>query len=122
MIKRVHSTLFLVSNLEKTAQFYEQLGFSVEKSDDAVRIKMNDFTLTFMDENKALINKEAGATPKGLGVFTYFEVENVDKYYQLLEDKGIQTSSEPKNWPWGKREFAIKDPEGYKLVFFSLIK
>jgi len=25
-------------------------------------------------------------------------------------------------WPWGKREFVVKDPDGYKLVFFSPVR
>ncbi|MBI4128619.1 MAG: VOC family protein [Parcubacteria group bacterium] len=121
MVKRFHSTLFYSSNLGQTARFYEQLGFTVEKTADTVRIKLGDFTLAFIDENQTPIKKEAGVTPKGVGVFTYIEVENVDTYFQSLKEKGIPTSSEPRNWPWGKREFVVRDPDGYKLVFYSLI-
>ncbi len=119
MIKRVHSTLFFSNDLEKTAQFYEQLGFLVQKSEDGLKIKLGNFTLAFVDENKVLIQKEAHAKPKGLGVFTYIEVGNVDEYFRSLKEKGIHTSSEPRDWPWGKREFAVKDPDGYKLIFYS---
>jgi uncharacterized glyoxalase superfamily protein PhnB len=55
-------------------------------------------------------------------MFLYFEVENVDSFYKTLKEKDIPTSSEPKSWPWGKREFAVKDPDGYKLIFFAAIK
>lgn len=24
----------------------------------------------------------------------------------------------PRDWPWGNREFVLKDPDGYKLVFW----
>ena len=122
MIKRFHSTLLYASDLKQSARFYEQLGFSVQKSDDTVRIKLNDFTLALIDENKTPIKNESGRTPKGLGVFTYIEVEDVDKYFLFLKQKGVDTSSEPRNWPWGKREFVVKDPDGYKLVFYSLIQ
>lgn len=122
MIKRFHSSLFFVKNIERTARFYQDLGFTIDKSADTTRIKIGDFTLAFIDESKVQIAKEAGLEPKGLGVFTYVEVDDVDAYFESLKEKGIRTSSEPRDWPWGKREFAVKDPDGYKLVFFSPIK
>ncbi len=121
MIKRLHSNLFLVSNLKNTAEFYEKLGFSIQKTSDAVRIKIGDFTLAFMDEKQATITNESGASLKGLGIYTYIEVDDADKYYEFTKNKNIH-STEPKTWPWGKREFVIKDPDGYKLVFYSSIK
>ncbi|OGN19400.1 MAG: hypothetical protein A3A29_00405 [Candidatus Ryanbacteria bacterium RIFCSPLOWO2_01_FULL_47_79] len=122
MIKRLHSTLFFVGDLGRTAEFYEKLGFAVQKFDDVVRIKIGDFTLAFMDEKKVEIDKESGVNPKGIGTFTYVEVDDVDQHFQLVKDAGVKTSSEPKDWPWGKREFAVKDPDGYKIVFYSPVK
>ena len=119
MIKRFHSVLFFIANLDTTAEFYKLIGFNVQKSDDAVRVKMNDVTLAFMDENKVTIGQEAHAKPRGLGLYFYFEVEDVDAYYQSLLSKSIKPSGEPKSWPWGKREFALRDPDGYKLIFYS---
>lgn len=119
MIQRLHSTLFFVEDLGQTAEFYGNLGFTVDASDDVVRIKIGDFTLAFMDESKVLINKEVHATPKGLGVFTYVQVDDVDAHFGFIMEKGITPSSEPRDWPWGKREFAVKDPDGYKVVFYS---
>ncbi|RJQ28551.1 VOC family protein [Candidatus Parcubacteria bacterium] len=122
MIKRFNSNLFYASDLEKTARFYEQLGFTPEKLEEVVRIKLGDFTLAFVDKDKTPIQKEANAEPKGLGFFVYVEVEDVDIYFQSLKQKGVHASSEPRDWPWGKREFVVKDPDGYKLVFYSPIK
>lgn len=122
MIKRLHSTLFYASDLKKTAEFYKKLGFNVQEVEGAVRIKMGDFTLAFLDEDITPIKNESGAKPKGLGVFTYVEVEDVDAYFKLLKEKDIRTSSEPRDWPWGKREFVVRDPDGYKLVFYSPAK
>ena len=118
MINKIHSTLFLCKDIDKTVQFYKQLGFSVEKSDDTARIIFGDYRLAFMDESKATIKDDAIAK-KGVGMYMYFEVENVDSFYQSLKEKNIATSSEPRDWPWGKREFAVKDPDGYRLIFFS---
>ena len=122
MIKRLHSTLFYASDLTKTSNFYEALGFDVMRSSDGTRIKLGDYTLAFIDEQKTPIQNESGATPKGLGVFSYVEVENVDVYFESLKAKDIETASEPKTWSWGKREFVVKDPDGYKIVFYSSVR
>ncbi|MCL2869294.1 VOC family protein [Candidatus Saccharibacteria bacterium] len=121
-IKRLHSNLYFVKDLAKTAEFYEKLGFDVDQSDDTVRIKPGDFTLAFMDESKVQIDKEAGMEPKGLGIFTYVEVENVDEQHKSVVANGVQPSSEPTSFPWGKREFAVKDPDGFKIIFYQNIK
>jgi len=121
MIKRLHSNLYFVKDLKQTADFYKKIGFDVMESGDAVRIKPGDFTLAFMDESKVQIDKEAGINPKGVGIFTYVEVDDVDEQYKLITGNGIDPSSEPTSWPWGKREFAVKDPDGYKIVFYSPI-
>ncbi|MFA5967292.1 MAG: VOC family protein [Patescibacteria group bacterium] len=122
MIKRFHSNLFFVSNLEQTAQFYTQLGFDIQKSEDQLKIKLGDFTLVFIDENKTPIRNESGLQPKGLGIYTYIEVDDADKYFETIQSNGIVPRTEPKTWPWGKREFVVKDPDGYKLVFYSPIR
>lgn len=122
MIKRFHSNLYYASDLEQTAVFYRQLGFDVQASGDGVRVKMGDFTIAFVDENKTPIREESGAKPKGLGIFTYVEVEDVDVYFETLRGNGVRVSSEPRTWPWGKREFVVKDPDGYKFVFYSAVK
>ena len=122
MIKRFHSNLFYANNLEQTEKFYKQLGFDARKSSDGVRVKIGDFTLAFVDENKTPIKNESGMKPKGLGIYTYIEVEDVDKYFDWLKKNGVESRTEPKTWPWGKREFVVKDPDGYKLVFYSPVK
>lgn len=121
-IKRLHSNLFFVSDLKRTSEFYKKLGFDVQDSDDAVRIKIGDFTLCFMDEAKVQIDKESFISPKGIGIFNYIDVDDVDEHYGFVKSNGINPSSEPKTYPWGKREFAVKDLDGYKMVFYSNVK
>jgi uncharacterized glyoxalase superfamily protein PhnB len=108
-----------VKDTERTAQFYGKLGFNTQKNTDQVKIKMGDITLAFIDENKTPIKNESGVEPKGTGIFTYMEVEDVDKFFQDTKNNGVIPRTEPKTWTWGKREFVVKDPDGYKFVFFS---
>lgn len=120
-IKQFHSNLYFIKDLQRTANYYEDLGFDVLRLGDAIRIKMGDFTLAFMDESQVQIDKESGMEPKGLGVFTYVEVKDVDQQYEFIKSNGVLPSSEPTSFPWGKREFAVKDPDGYKIIFFSKV-
>lgn len=121
MIKRLHSNLYLASSLSKTAEFYKKIGFDVDVSEESVLIKPDDFGLEFMDEAHLQIPNESGATPKGLGIYTYVEVDDVDAHFELVKKNGIEPRAEPKTWPWGKREFVVKDPDGYKIVFYSSV-
>jgi uncharacterized glyoxalase superfamily protein PhnB len=118
-IKRVHSNLYFVKDLEQTLDFYKKLGFEAVIADDAVRIKLGDFNLVFMDEARVHIDKEVGMTPKGLGIFTYVEVSDVDEHYKSVVENGVEPSSQPTSYPWGKREFAVKDPDGFKIIFYQ---
>src|SRR3989338_4605763 len=104
MIKRLHSTLFYASNLAKTKEFYQKLGFKVENIENALRIKVGDFRLVFVDENQTPIKNESGLTPKGLGIYTYVEVKDVDKYFETIKTSGVEPRTSPRDWPWGKRE------------------
>ncbi|HTY39847.1 MAG TPA: VOC family protein [Candidatus Paceibacterota bacterium] len=122
MIKRLHSSLFYASDLAKTIDFYARCGFPVTRSGDGVCVKLGDFTLAFIDEQKTPIKNETGLKPKGLGIYTYVEVDDVDAHYKMLLRKGMVIKHGPRNWPWGKREFAVKDPDGYKLVFYAPAK
>ena len=106
-IKRIHSTLFKVKDLNKTTDFYATLGFDVLRQADATRIIFGDYRLAFI---KA---KNSSST-------TFFEVDNIDKFYESLKKK-IDISG-PVDQPWGKREISTKDPDGNLLVFFSNLK
>ncbi|SRR5260221_4571926 len=122
-IKSVSSLTFYVKDLEKTAKFYESLGFEKRKDgENTVTLYSNWFSITFVGinaENKPEFQKDAKAENKGAGIFIYLSVDNVDEAYKDLVAMGIKPSTEPKDWPWGNREFVLKDPDGYKLVIFK---
>ena len=122
MIKRLHSTLMFSHDLAATASFYEKCGFLVQKAEDSVRIIYGDFRLCWMDESKTVIKVNVKGETKGVGVFTYVEVDNVDDHYEVCKQNGLEGMTEPKDWPWGRREFVVKDPDGYRTVFFASVK
>lgn len=122
-LKSVSGFTLYVKDLNKSVDFYESLGFKIEKREDGHAIaRVNWFTVDLvsqMDEDKAEFQKEANAEPKGSGIFINVSVGDVDEYYKAVLDKGIKPSSKPRDWPWGTREFVLRDPDGYKLVMFK---
>jgi len=120
MLKRLDSLLLYIKNVDKTANFYRLLGFEIAKQTESMVVaKLGNFELHCHDKNTVEFKEEVEIEPKGAGVYIYIEVEKIDEYYKSLLGKGLKPSSMPRDWPWGNREFAIRDPDGYKLVFYE---
>jgi uncharacterized glyoxalase superfamily protein PhnB len=60
-----------------------------------------------------------GSSEKGTGQYIHINIEDVDEFYKVIIAKNLEPLGEPKDFPWGHREFVLADPDGYKLVFFS---
>jgi len=124
-MKSVSGIVCYVKDAAKTADFYEKLGFAFYKREpDHVSIHLNWFWIDFHPqdkEDKPEFQKEAVLEPKGAGQFLYISVDDVDEFYKGALAKGLKPSSQPRDWPWGNREFMLRDPDGYKLVFFQKI-
>jgi len=122
-IKSVSGVSCYVKDLDKTAQFYETLGFEVKKREvNHITVYSNWFWIDFLaidKEDKPEFQKQAHLDNKGAGLYLYLSVDNVDNFYKELLSKGLKPVSEPRDWPWGNREFVIRDPDGYKLVIFK---
>ncbi|MDE1865204.1 MAG: VOC family protein [Candidatus Micrarchaeota archaeon] len=119
----VSGVVCYVKNINRTAEFYEALGFRIDKREpDHLSVSLDQFWMDFHPqdkEDKPEFQKEANLGNKGAGLFLYISVDDVDEFYNGLISKGLEPSSKPRDWPWGNREFAIRDPDGYKLVFFK---
>ena len=127
MVKSVSGLGIYVKDPKKSASFYKKLGFRVENKKDVIRAYSNWFWIQFTEIETAKdldksFQKEAFGEPKGLGLYINASVQNIDKFYASLVKKGLKPSSKPRDWPWGNREFVIRDPDGYKIVFFEKLK
>ena len=123
-MKSVSGTVCLVTDLDKTVAFYETLGFTFRKTVPGVSATayLNWFWIEFLLEDKVVTEEfkdDVKVSPKGAGQYTHINVEDVDAYYEGIKEKGLQPSGEPQDFPWGRREFVLEDPSGYKLVFFT---
>ncbi len=122
-MKSVSGLTCYVKDLNKTISFYEALGFVFRKKEETHATGyVNWFWIDFVlapKEDKEEFKDDANAKNKGAGMYIGISVEDVDAFYTGVLEKGMKPSSEPRDWPWGNREFVLRDPDGYKLVFFK---
>lgn len=118
-----HLTLWVQEN-KLSEKFYKKLGFTVEKSDDEYsRVALSGFSLDLVSmRDEAPFTHDSMAGDKGRGIYIYIRVNDVDSQYRELQDAGLMPHTQPTDWPWGNREFILKDPDGYKLCFWQPIK
>jgi uncharacterized glyoxalase superfamily protein PhnB len=119
-MKITNLTLWVQEN-KLSEKFYKKVGFSVERSDDEhTTVSLNGFMLDLVSmRDEQPFTRDSMAGDKGRGVYIYLCVDNVDATYQDFLSKGLQPYTQPKDWPWGNREFILKDPDGYKLCFWQ---
>lgn len=121
MLKAFGPTLLFVKDPQTSADFYERLGFQVIKKENECVITLGEHSIRFFDEGKVKYDGDSGKE-KGAGVFLHIQVEDIDSFYEAIKENGFTPSSEPQDQEWGTREFAMRDPDRYKLVFYEEVK
>ncbi len=103
-----------ITDLAKSLAFYgELLGFEKEftygEPPFYAGVKKNDtvFHLCSSPENACRI---------GLGS-VYVFCDEVDGYYQELKADGVEITSPLNTYPYGMKDFQIKDPDGNLICF-----
>ena len=59
----------------------------------------------------------ADRTPGGSAVYVY--VEDADRTHAELVERGARIESEPADWPYGLRDFNVRDLDDNRLVVAS---
>jgi methylmalonyl-CoA/ethylmalonyl-CoA epimerase len=127
MLKAVNLLGMYVADTAASVAFYKSLGFEVVSDDGVVgQVRLGSVRLDLVAQDSAKemdesFQKDAFGGPKGLGIYINVEVDNIDEYFNQLKEAGLTPSTEPKDWPWGQREFVIRDPDRYKIVFYQKI-
>ncbi len=124
MFKRLVPNL-MVEDVNKTVKFYhETLGcFEVVLTDpesgkyDWAMMSCGDAEIMFQSR-KSLCEKVPEFKNKEIGSsgVIYIEAEDVEGMYSWLTGK-VEIIKELHNTPWGRKEFFIKDCNGYTIVF-----
>ena len=50
-----------------------------------------------------------------------YEVDDVDERYRRVQEKGLPIRGELADKPWGHRSFSVTDPDGIKVILYSVI-
>ena len=112
-ISSISGLVYPASDLDKTVEFYEALGFRLGKRDDhQVTCYVNWFWVTFTTHHPE------GVAP-GCGPTLYLKVDNIDDTYGAVLAQGLTPSTEPRKDRSGRREFVLLDPDGNRLAFFA---
>ncbi len=110
--KSISALVYKVVDMEKTIKFYESLGFKVAKNDGQIAVAyVNWFSAEFHLAN------DIDDSPKD-GPLVLVSVD-LDEFYKGAVAAGHKPESELQPTVNGRREFSLRDPNGYLMVFFE---
>jgi metallothiol transferase len=111
MIKTVWCITFYVSNLKRTAKFYEEtLGLEKKyEYSSYVGFECGGVEIGLIPKPKG--EQKAGRTSPSVE----FLVDDVDKVYKELKSKGVKFIKELHDEAWGGRQATFTDPDGHIL-------
>lgn len=116
----------ITEKLQETKKFYtEVLDFGVSFENEFYLLLHTPDQLaeiSFLQPNHPSQKSIFQTAFNGKGVYLTIEVENVDKIYKQIKDKGVQMEIEIRDEPWGDRHFAIKDPNGIGIDIVTYTK
>jgi uncharacterized glyoxalase superfamily protein PhnB len=120
---RSASPSFTVNNIQKSLAFYRDvLGFTVKErweKDGALQgVELLAGRVTFwLGEDDWQKGRDR---VKGQGFRMYCGTsQDVDTLARQIRERGGTLAEGPKDQPWGGRDFAVVDPDGFKITFAS---
>jgi len=110
------NTGILTAKLAESKAFYiNNLGFGVTFENEfylLLHTPNNEAEISFLLPNHPSQQSFFHKPFQGQGMYLTIEVEDVDKIYKDLKNKGVAIQIEIRDEPWGDRHFAIEDPNG----------
>jgi len=67
----------------------------------------------------ALRSGETYVQPQGMEL--YYKVDNVEGWYERVQEKGLPINKGLADKPWGHRTFSVTDPDSIKVILYSVI-
>jgi catechol 2,3-dioxygenase-like lactoylglutathione lyase family enzyme len=127
MINGVDNIGICVTDLKKSVEFYQTLGFTKAYENERGVTMMAGTSKLFIFQtrktNSAPVAREFTLFQNAPGIdHISFAVENVDQLYADAKAKGIVFNSEPKDQAWGARMVSLRDPDGVNLYLLKWLK
>jgi len=120
-MKSISPNIF-VKDINKTIDFYKQLGFSltttVPEEGDFIFAMMTCGNVTFMFQTFDSLGSELPAISRqdGGSLLLYIQTKGIRKFYDQIKDKVTIVKGLEKTF-YGAIEFAIRDINNYMLTF-----
>lgn len=121
MTERLHQIYLMVSDLEETVRFYEEvLGLTVnEHGERSVEFETGDCPLKveadFDAETLDTFGLEPPGERRGDGAIIVLNIEDVESTYEQAVEADADVLIEPREVSWGHKLFLVRDPDGYVL-------
>jgi catechol 2,3-dioxygenase-like lactoylglutathione lyase family enzyme len=108
-------SVLAVKNLAASAAFYrDKLGFDVDfEADGWCFISRDSFRLMLGHCPDVMPAAELGDH----SYFAFVGVEGIDDLHREFLSRGLTPNEEPRDKPWGIREFGITTPDGHTIMF-----
>jgi catechol 2,3-dioxygenase-like lactoylglutathione lyase family enzyme len=112
---KFHSTVIFVKDIAKAKDFYTRfLNFTIEHDFGKNVILNNGLTLWEISESH-IINRKLETRNPTNRFELYFETEDVDGTYEMLNNAGIKFLHQIHEEPWGQRTIRFFDPDGHLI-------
>jgi lactoylglutathione lyase len=125
MFKQIDYTMVVVSDMERSVEFYrDKLGISLKfQSPDWTEFATGTTTLALHGGGVPGQQQPAGDPSKAAGACSIgFNVDDVDKTYEELKDKGIRFVMPPTQREGEGIKLAVAiDPDGLPISFAQLM-
>jgi predicted enzyme related to lactoylglutathione lyase len=96
------------TDVARTVQFYQALGFSVDVH--------GDFVMTMRDDVELFLSLNPEHDPKRTAACVYLRVDDADALHAHWQAEGIEGLKPLRDTDYRMREFAIIDPDGNMML------
>ena len=104
--KKIYACWIYVSDLQKSKQFYQDIGFEVKLTDeDWIEINFGETSFAILQRPAHKGDVIASKTR------IMFETDDIELVYEELKNKGVKTIGEIRTEPYGKL-LTLKTPTG----------
>ncbi len=103
-----------VQELDRSLTYYNQvLGFKTTFHDQGWGFVRRDDVLIMLGECP---DSPAASELGNHSYFAYWEVSDVEAYFEEFSTKGAQLRTKIIEQPWGMKEFALETVDGHRLM------
>jgi uncharacterized glyoxalase superfamily protein PhnB len=104
-----------VRNLKASTRYYmDVLGFTRDPIDaEGWSFLTRDNFRVMLGECR---NEKSASELGDHSYFAYWNVDDVDQFYQEIVAREALVTSEPSDKPWGLREFGLRTPDGHRIT------